>query len=49
MLDPADIAAFLVRYLEACDQAGIDPLPVPELAALLAYLSPDVPDEGARK
>ena len=39
MPDAAAIAAFLTRYTAECDDAGIDPLPVPELAELLRLVA----------
>ena len=43
--DEDNLTAFLTRYREACAEAGVEPLPVAELAALAESLlsSTDVP------
>jgi hypothetical protein len=43
MPDAADIADFLAGYVEACVDAGTEPLPVVELAALLRSLNTPPP------
>lgn len=39
MLDAADLAAFLTDYLADCDEAGVDPLTVRELATLVELIA----------